>query len=48
MIDKVSNLVKRHRTQIREGVLKEVDTIINLIQIDKLYLGSPFANLNKN
>jgi len=39
MIDKINNLVNKHRMQLQSGVLTEVDTIVNLIQIDKSYLG---------
>lgn len=48
MIDKINNLVQRHEAQIKTQYMNEVDTILNIIQIDKLHLGSPYANLNKN
>jgi len=48
MIDKINNLVNKHRLQLQSGVLTEVDTIVNLIQIDKSYLGGHTYNLNRN
>jgi len=45
MIDKISSLVNRNRQH--ENVT-DIEILMSHVKLDKLYLGSPYANLNTN